>query len=144
MLPALIVLGTAAVLYYLSQQTADAPGHCAAATGGSGMKLSFDEILQLATNAGFGCDGQTAAAIALAESGGDPDAYNPETQANAPEGEGSYGLWQIYHNKHKEFTPDQLRDPQTNANEAFKIYNDAGGFSPWSTFKSGAYQEFLP
>lgn len=143
--PVLLFAATLAYIYYLSQKdTADAPGHCGECTVTTGQKFSFDELLSLAQDAGFDANSQTAAAIAMAESGGDPNAYNPERQAGAPEGEGSYGLWQIYHNKHKEFTPEQLKDPATNAQEAYKVYADAGGFSPWSTFKSGAYQKYLP
>lgn len=132
------------VWFYAQQtNTADAPGHCGAGTEEMGNKLSYDEILTLANNAGFGCDSSTAAAIALAESGGDPTAYNPETQACTPDGQGSVGLWQIYQFKHPEFAGQDLTDPQTNANAAYKVYTDAGGFRPWSTFKSGAYQNFL-
>jgi soluble lytic murein transglycosylase-like protein len=143
--PALIFAGAIAVIYYLSQQDmADAPGHCGGCTvEQSRERLSFNALVSLAQDAGFDTDSQTAAAIALAESGGDPNAYNPETQAGAPEGKGSYGLWQIYLHAHPEYEGQDLTDPQTNAEAAYAIYSKAKGFSPWSTFKNGAYQKFV-
>jgi hypothetical protein len=91
-----------------------------------------------------GADLATAVAIALAESNppGNPNSYNPETQAGAPLGKGSYGLWQIYLNKHPEYAGVNLYDPQTNANAAFALYS-ASGSKPWSTYNSGKYQRYL-
>lgn len=116
--------------------------------GGGLMNLSYSQLLALATNAGFqGNDAQTAAAIALAESAGNPNEYNPETAASGgtPQGLGSYGLWQIYLKMHPEFSGWNLKDPQTNANAAFSVYQAAGNsFSPWSTYGSGKFLAFLP
>lgn len=146
MVPGLILVAAVAVIYYFGQGENQAEGccHCCCQTEECGVKLGYSEILALAQAAGFGADSDTAAAVALAESGGDPRAYNPETQACTPEGEGSYGLWQVYHKKHHEFPADALFDPATNATEAFNVYSQAGNtFKPWSTFKSGAYEKFL-
>src|SRR5271163_4995402 len=104
--------------------------------------LSPAQIAQYAAAAGFtGNDLLTAVDIALAESGGNPAAYNPETAASGgtPQGQGSYGLWQIYLKMHPEFAGVNLADPQTNANAAYSIYAIAGGFTPWSTYTSGEY-----
>jgi hypothetical protein len=103
------------------------------------------DLRTFASNAGFvEPDLTTAVAIALAESGGNPNAYNPEPQKNTPVGKGSVGLWQIYLAKHPEFSGQNLLDPQTNANAAFLVYAKAGGFSPWTgTFGSGKYQNYL-
>jgi len=101
--------------------------------------LSAQQIAQYASDAGFsGEDLITAVAIAKAESSGNPSAYNPEIAAGNPQGKGSYGLWQINLNAHPEFSSVNLFDPQTNAAAAFEIYSRSG-FSPWSTFKTGAY-----
>ncbi len=102
---------------------------------------SVVNIATVAQNAGFtGDDLVMAVAIALAESGGNAHAYNPETAAGAPTGKGSFGLWQIYLHAHPEYEGVDLYDPQANANAAFAIYANAGhAFSPWSTFKNGAY-----
>jgi Lysozyme like domain len=106
--------------------------------------LEVGTIAQFAQNAGFtGSDLQTAVAIALAESSGDPNAYNPETAAGTPAGQGSYGLWQIYLKAHPEFRGQNLMDPQTNANAAYSIFSRRG-FHDWSTYTSGAYQAYMP
>ena len=105
------------------------------------MNLQIPQIVALAAGAGFvGDDLTTAVSIALAESGGDPQAYNPERAANTPQGYGSFGLWQIYLKAHPEYKGKNLFDPQLNALAAFSVYRSAGNsFSPWSTFKNGAY-----
>lgn len=107
-------------------------------------KSTSMNLYQLAKNAGFnGYDAVIAAAVALAESSGNPDRYNPETDyfvrhkidPSLAEGKGSIGLWQIFQYVHPEFADWNLRDPQTNANAAFQIYKTAGySFRPWSTF----------
>lgn len=127
MIPALILLALAILLL-------------AHSTGESSV-LSIKEIASFAENAGFSGDDLTiAVSVALAESGGNPRAYNPEKAAGAPEGEGSYGLWQIYLHAHPEYKGKDLYDPQVNARAAYQIYSDAAYmFTPWSTFKSGAY-----
>ena len=110
-----------------------------------GGNLSASQIAQLASAAGFsGDDLATAVAIAMAESGGNPKAYNPETAARTPQGQGSFGLWQIYLKAHPEFANVDLTDPATNAAAAFSVYQAAGNkFTPWSTFGNGAYANYL-
>jgi hypothetical protein len=117
-----------------------------AGMGDAGNLLTPAQIRYYAQNAGFsGSDLDTAVAIALAESSGNARIYNPEPGAagGTPQGQGSYGLWQIYLKDHPEFAGQDLYDPQTNANAAFSVYSSAGGFRPWSTFKTGRYQAFL-
>jgi hypothetical protein len=110
------------------------------------MNLQIPQIIGLAANAGFsGDDLATAVAVALVESeGGNPQAYNPETAAGAPQGQGSFGLWQIYLHAHPEYAGVNLFDPQTNAAAAFAVYSAAGNsFRPWSTFTAGSYLAHL-
>jgi hypothetical protein len=46
---------------------------------------------------------------------------------------------------HPEYTAESLKDPQVNANAAYAIYSAAGdSFTPWSTFKTGAYLAHMP
>lgn len=105
--------------------------------------MNAAQILPLAAAAGFtGADLATAVAIALAESSGNPQAYNPEPAAGTPTGMGSYGLWQIYLAAHPEFTGLNLYDPQINAQAAFDVYSHHG-FSPWTTYRNGRYQQYL-
>lgn len=102
-------------------------------------QLTPNQIAYYAYRAGFrGAALNQAVAIALAESGGRTEAYNPETAARTKAGSGSRGLWQIYGTAHPEFNNSQAFDPQTNANAAFKIFREAGNrFSPWSTYNAG-------
>jgi hypothetical protein len=72
-----------------------------------------------------------AAAIALAESSGNPNAHNPS-------GAGA-GLWQIL----GQVVPGNLYNPSVNAANAVKKWSDAHGFSPWVQYTTGAYKAFL-
>lgn len=89
-----------------------------------------------------------AAAIAMAESGGNPSSLNN----NASTGDLSYGLWQINMigsmgpQRERQFginSYSQLLDPLTNAKAAVAVSNGGTNFAPWSTFKSGAYKKYL-
>lgn len=101
--------------------------------------LNGSQIAQYAYKAGFrGQALNTAVAIALAESGGNTNAYNPESAAGTPAGSGSRGLWQIYGVAHPEFNNDSAFDPAINAQAAFKVFVEAGNrFTPWSTYNAG-------
>lgn len=104
------------------------------------MALDPNSIARLAYAAGFrGQDLRTAVAIAMAESSGNPNAYNPERAAGTRAGRGSYGLWQIYLTAHPEYAGANLYDPLTNAKVAYAVYRQAGNrFTPWSTYNSGS------
>jgi len=71
-----------------------------------------------------------AAAIALAESGGNPRARNPS---------GASGLWQIL----GQVFPGNIFNPFINARNAVRKYYQAWGFSPWVTWTSGAYRQYM-
>ena len=71
-----------------------------------------------------------AGAVALAESGGNPKAHNPS---------GATGLWQIL----GQVFPGNLWDPYINARNAVRKFYQAGGFSPWVTYDTGAYRRFM-
>ena len=113
------------------------------------MALTPAQLLQLAQGAGFkGQDANTMAAIAMAESSGNPGAHN----RNAGTGDNSYGLAQINMlgsmgpARLKQFglqRNEQLLDPQTNF-KAAKQVRDSSGFGAWSTYGSGGYKQFLP
>jgi hypothetical protein len=89
--------------------------------------VNLAQLQALAASNGFP-DANLAAAIAMAESGGDPNAYNTE---------GSYGLWQIDIKYHPEYAsdPSVLFDPTTNARAAYKISSGGKDWSPWSTYR---------
>ena len=103
------------------------------------MILKSSQIAQLAYKAGFRGEAlNIAVAVALAESGGNTNAYNPELAAGTPPGSGSRGLWQIYGVAHPEFNNDSAFDPETNARAAYKVFIEAGNrFTPWSTYNAG-------
>jgi hypothetical protein len=72
------------------------------------------------------------AAIAEAESGGNPDARNPS---------GATGLWQILGAVNASDS-SRLTDPQINAHEALLKYKSQG-LGAWTTYTSGAYKKYL-
>jgi hypothetical protein len=93
--------------------------------------VNLSQLQQLAASVGFP-DPALAAAVAMAESGGNPNAYNTE---------GSYGLWQIDIVYHPEFQSDPtvLFDPTTNAQAAYSISSRGANWNPWTTYRTGAY-----
>lgn len=117
------------------------------------IKKKITGIAVYARNAGFsGADLLTAVAIALAESGGNPNDEGDWTLDGSklvPKGTpGAYstsaGLWQIHWTVHPEFQGQNLYDPQTNANAAYSVYRAAGNsFRPWTTYLNGAYTAHL-
>jgi Lysozyme like domain len=82
-----------------------------------------------------------AAAIALAESAG-----SNVIQQGQPYSTTGWGLWQITPgNSEPSIGVDNaLLDPETNAKAAVAKYEQAGNsFSPWTTYTSGKYEQFL-
>lgn len=103
------------------------------------MNLTFNDLYNLAVSVGFpaGDSAVTAAAIALAESGGNPQAVGDQTLG------GSYGLWQVFIPAHPEYNAQSLFDPTYNAKAALAISKGGATFTPWSTYNSGAYKKYL-
>jgi hypothetical protein len=100
---------------------------------------SYAQLEQLWINAGGSkATAPIAAAIAEAESGGNPQAVNA-TDNNGTQT--SWGLWQISDGTHNQPVPGILA-AGTNAQQAVAKYN-ASGWQPWGTYTSGAYQAFL-
>lgn len=99
-------------------------------------KYSFAQLEQLWIKAG----GQKTiapimAAIALAESGGNPKAVSGRNQ----NGTVDRGLWQI--NSSHGYGTSSL-DPVANAKQATGIYHSQG-LNAWTTFQTGAYKTYL-
>lgn len=134
------ITGLVVVAYFLLRQATQSDS--TDTTGGpSDMKLSAAQIAQYAQGAGFsGDDLVVATAVALAESSGNTGVVGDLALTPG----GSVGLWQINLRWHPEYTAEELTDPATNAAAAFKIYTAAGNsFTPWSTYKNGAYGNHL-
>jgi len=95
---------------------------------------------------------KTAAAIAMAESGGNQNAHN----TNASTGDDSYGYWQINMRgdlgpaRRKQFgisSNDQLYDPQTNALAMRTVSTNGVNWYPWTTYTTTdpekSYKRFM-
>jgi len=108
--------------------------------------LSLEQLRELARAVGFP-DVATAAAVAMAESGGDScargDPHTPSDCSNLGPPSTSLGLWQIHVPAHPEVDASQLFDPLYNAHAAFAISSGGTNWHPWSTYTSGAYQRYL-
>lgn len=109
-------------------------------------KLSYAQLEALWVKAGGRAkDAPVAAAIALAESGGNVAALNPR----APDY--SVGLWQINYfgdlmgPRTRAYGPPSLlrSDPLANARAAVSISGNGNNFGPWTTYTNGAYRQYL-
>jgi hypothetical protein len=83
---------------------------------------------------GSSSSANVAAAVALAESGGNPNAKNLNTNGTIDR-----GLWQInsIHGARSTF------DPGKNADGAVAISSGGRNWRPWVTYNTGAYRKFL-
>lgn len=102
-------------------------------------RLNFSQLRVLAIEAGFiGSAADIAAAVALAESGGDPGSEGDLTLGV------SRGLWQINLRAHPEFDPIRLFEQDYNAKAAYLVSSHGTNWKPWTTFNNGAYRKYLP
>ncbi len=107
------------------------------------------QLRDAASKAGFtGNALNMAVAIGMAESGGNAG----EVNNNPGTGDLSYGDWQINmlggmgperRAQYGLSSNDALLDPYTNARVAYAMSNGGQNWAPWSTYKSGAYKNFL-
>jgi len=110
----------------------------------TGTTLSYAELKRVWLTAANGTRYATntwasiMAAIALAESNGDPLATNPNDRGGA---QTSWGLWQISDGSHKSVSPNWA-NPEVNAQLAIQKLNGQG-LTAWGTYTSGAYKAFL-
>jgi hypothetical protein len=117
---------------------------------GGGSRLNKSQIKTLAEGAGFSPSvSKLMAAIAMAESGGDPKIDTKKSGLDpSARNEYSIGLWQINYKAHKPMldemgiSENQLRDPKTNAKVAKKIY-DMQGLNAWGAYTNGSYRKHL-
>ena len=113
----------------LGMDAAGASGAGGGATSAGG-KYARADLAALWTQAGGPPEvAGLMAAIALAESGGNPSAYNPS---------GATGLWQILGNPF----PGDARDPLTNARMAVAKYRTQG-LGAWEAYTRGMHTRFM-
>lgn len=81
-----------------------------------------------------------AAAIAMAESGGNSDAVSTQLNGTCT----NAGLWQLATpcGGGSGYTVAQLQDPATNAAVAVTVSQQGANWSTWETFVNGAYKAF--
>lgn len=109
--------------------------HVAYDTGAPGVGDGIGEIKSLWTRAGGSSSAQNmAAAIAMAESGG-----NPNISHRNSDGSIDRGLWQINSVHGAQSTFNRLG----NAKAAVSISGNGRNWNPWTVFKTGAYKRFL-
>lgn len=95
----------------------------------------YDALRSLAASAGLsGPDRDIAAAVALAESGGNPQAVSAT---------GDYGLWQINARSWPQFTRAELLTPAGNARAMAIVRRSGRGWGHWTTYRNGSYQKHL-
>lgn len=104
--------------------------------------LSPRDIATAAKQAGFPADQvQTAVAVALAESGGNPAAVNTANR----NGSVDYGLWQINTIHGPLLSQGDKFNPNDNAKMAYTVWSRAGGkWTPWSVYNNRRYVTFMP
>lgn len=105
--------------------------------GGTGQTFSYSQLRNLWLQAG-GNKGWSyvMAAIAMAESGGNPLAHHVDANGSV-----DYGLWQI--NTIHHYSVQDMLNPQQNAKEAVSIFNSAGAHA-WSSYNNGSYKKYMP
>lgn len=110
--------------------------------------LSAAQLYALAREAGLSpVSATTAAAVALAESGGRTDAIGDVALEDGTWGP-SVGPWQIRSQKAQYGTggprdASRLTDPAFNARSMASISGSGKNFGPWTTYTKGLYRKFL-
>jgi hypothetical protein len=104
--------------------------------------VNLSQLQALASSVGFP-DANLAAAVAMAESKGNPSATAIVTDPAPGDGpERSFGLWQINTLAHPSYNESLLLDPTYNAQAAFAISSGGQNWKPWSTFTKGYYRQY--
>ncbi len=120
-------------------------------TSGSGGKHDLSAMTNYAIQGGFSPENaRTMAAISMGESRGNAgiDTVQSGLDPNKSN-EYSIGLSQINVQAHGDklarrgWTENDLRDPVKNMTIAKEVYDEAGGFTPWSVYQKGLHNQYL-
>ena len=118
----------AAHLAHLAHLRSGGSVHTVSSVSSSHGVYSCSGLETLWKNAGgSSAEAFTAAEIAMAESGGNPNAISPTDD---------FGLWQI-NGSHGSMA---TLNPAGNARSAVSISSDGRNWGPWTTYTSGAYR----
>jgi hypothetical protein len=101
-------------------------------------QLSLRQLRRLTRDLGFRKP-RVAAAIAMAESSGDPLAVGINRKPRSRD----RGLFQINSRWHPEVSDRCAFDVRCNAEEAYRISEGGRDWRPWSTWHNGAYKQYL-
>lgn len=89
-------------------------------------------------------EAQVGAAIEEAESSGNTEAWGDRSLGpGGGQYAGSLGTWQIFGQAHPDVSASCAEDANCATDAARQISNNWTDWSPWSTFNSGAYRQFL-
>ncbi len=105
----------------------------------AGPYATIGELKAAAIRAGLPPDDRVnvAAAIAMAESGGDLTAHNDTPPDD------SYGPWQINRLAHPQYSPAELQTLEGNARAMAQVSGNGTNWRPWSMYKNGRYRNHL-
>ena len=101
-------------------------------------QLSLRQLRRLTRDVGFKSP-KVAAAIAMAESSGDPLAVGINRKPRSRD----RGLFQINSRWHPEVSDRCAFDVRCNAEEAYRISDGGRDWGAWSTWHNGAYKQYL-
>lgn len=93
------------------------------------------QLAELALAAGFNEQSVVAAAVATAESSGNPTAVRQDSN-----GTHDVGLWQV--NSVHGYSDSDMEVPSKNVAAAYEVYKSSG-WGAWTTYSSGAYKKYL-
>ena len=120
-------------------------------TAVKGGKYDLTAMTNYAIQGGFSPENaKTMAAISMGESGGNAgiDTVQSGLDPNKSN-EYSIGLSQINLQAHGDklarrgWSENDLRDPVKNMTIAKEVYDEAGGFTPWSVYQKGLHNQYL-
>jgi hypothetical protein len=104
-----------------------------------------------ADNGSYGGNLETATAVCVAESGGNPRIYYCDSHGNkgvyppvyCPGGLYDRGLWQLNSKYHPDVSDTCAFRAQCNADAAYEISTRGASFAPWAVYGSASYARYL-
>ena len=112
--------------------------------------FSVEQMKTLLVNNGMSPENASILArVGMGESGGRSGIDTVQSGLDPNQSnEYSIGLWQINTQAHGDkldrrgWTNEDLRDPNKNAQIAIEVFNEAGGFTPWTVYTNGSWRNY--